>query len=79
MNAYLWHGVARVSDNYHPQGSVLIEAATVERAREIAVIKPWYGDQAPTPMEGLDRAPDQIFVSPGNEEKVWVFPDAGCC
>lgn len=39
MKAFLWHLCKRVSDNYHENGSVLIEAATIERARELAVIE----------------------------------------
>lgn len=73
MKAYLWHGIESVSDNYHERGSVLIEASSIERARELAVIPEF------VPMKGVEREPDRIFESDSTEEKVWVFPDAGCC
>lgn len=73
MKAYLWHEISKVSDNYHQNGSVLIEADSLERARELAVIDG--GD----PMVGTEREPDLILESNSEVEKVWVFPNAGCC
>lgn len=80
MKAFLWHGIAKVSSNYHEHGSVLIEAETIEMARELAVLKDWFDDEAPIQkMVGVDREPDAIFESNSTKENVWVFPDAGCC
>ena len=76
MKAYLWHGVEKVSDYYHCGGSVLIEARSLERARQIAVIK--YENNKEIPMS-VSGQPDAIFESGSTEERVWVFPDAGCC
>ena len=78
MKAFLWKGIEEVSDNYHTDGSVLIEAETLERARELARIKGWR-EEDKGPMVGIDAEPDLILDSPSKEEKVWVFPDAGCC
>lgn len=79
MKAYLWHEIENVSWNYHEEGSVLIEAETLKRAREIAFFKDPFNDDKLTSMEGIEREPDRIFDSDAKEEKVWVFPNAGCC
>ena len=71
MNAYLWHQIKHCSDNYHENGSVLIQAKTVERAREIGTAN--YG-----PMD-ICGEPDEVFMCNSTEEKIWVFPNAGCC
>lgn len=80
MKAFLWKDIKEVSDNYHTNGSVLIEAETLERAREIAIFN------AATPMnpefvkmKGVEKDPDLILTSESRLEKVWVFPNAGCC
>lgn len=81
MKAFLWHDIDKVSSNYHERGSVLIEAETIERARELAMVSGSSGwpEKEAGPMEDITREPDAIFESNSNEEKVWVFPDAGCC
>lgn len=80
MKAFLWHSISKVSSNYHEHGSVLIEAETVERAREIAVFQDYLDDESPLiKMVGVDSDPSAIFESTSTQEKVWVFPDAGCC
>lgn len=78
IKAYLWVGLKSVSNSYHEWGSVLIQAETVERARELAVITS-HGDQRP--MQDVSVEPDAVFIcEPDNQvEKVWVFPDSGCC
>lgn len=76
MKAFLWDGLEEVSDNYHPHGSVLIEAESLERAREIAVFNK--GGNI-IKMNGIEAEPDAIFDSTSLVEKVWVFPNAGCC
>ncbi len=70
MKAFLWHDIERVSSNYHPGGSVLIEAMSIEMARELA-LKSY--------IKGAEKEPDATFVSSSEVEKIWVFPDAGCC
>lgn len=71
MKAFLWYEIGVVSDRYHSGGSVLIEAETLERAREIAL-------NGETKMK-VEKEPDAIFDSTSKTEKLWVFPDAGCC
>lgn len=71
MKAFLWHIIEHVSAEYHHEGSVLIVASSLERAREI-------GRMENEKME-LAKLPDAEFESFSDEEKVWVFPNAGCC
>lgn len=67
MKAFLWYNIDKVSNNYHEDWSVLIEADSIERARELAVN-----------MRGVEKEPDAIFTSENKAEKVWIFPNAGC-
>lgn len=76
MKAFLWHQAEKVSENYHDNGSVLIEADSLERAKELAVIDGWNDKKIKMKLGG---EPDLELDSPSDKEKVWVFPDAGCC
>lgn len=83
MKAFLWYGVDECSCSYHKGGSVLIEAETIERAREIAFFDTYdISDgykEIKKPITDISIEPDAIFDSHSTEEKVWIFPDAGCC
>lgn len=81
MKAFLWHEVESVTAQYHPGGSVLIVAESIERAREIAVFRDWStsaGALVDMKMP-LEAEPDLVLQAEGQPEKVWVFPNAGCC
>lgn len=83
MKAFLWSNVSKCTERYHSGGAVLIEAENLERAREIGVFKyDEYTDQgeveATARISDLEREPDAVFETTG-EEKVWVFPNSGCC
>ena len=53
MKAFIWHEITSVSSRYHNEGSVLIIAESIERARQLAFD---YGN-----ISGVDRDPDFIF------------------
>lgn len=72
MNVYVWQRVQQCSDNYHPEGGVVVFAATEARARELANEKP--GCHIST----LEVVSETRHCS-GGEEAVYIFPDAGCC
>jgi hypothetical protein len=73
MKMFIWMSAEMVSSRYHSDGGLMVIASTEERARELA------------------NGTEDVVVSPGNtvdhvyellgapEEKVLVFPDAGCC
>lgn len=75
MKAFLWYNIDVASLSWHTEGSVLVEAETLSRAREIAVIM----DGKKAVKMSVDGEPDAVFESSSKEEKIWVFPDAGCC
>ncbi len=79
MKAYLWHDIDKVSENYHERGSVLIQAESLERARELSKCCTDKYREGSYSMIGTDAEPDAVFECDSTEEKVWVFPDAGCC
>lgn len=70
MKAFLWYGLDKVSNCFHEEGSVLIEAETIERAREMA---------NESCIRDVSKEPNAIFESNSKKEKMWIFPDAGCC
>jgi hypothetical protein len=85
MKAFLWHNIDVVSNCFHSDGSVLIVAETVERARELGVLtESDYNFETKetttkTIKMTIDRDPDAVFNANELEEKVFVFPNAGCC
>jgi hypothetical protein len=73
MNIFIWEKLQVCSDRYHPEGGLLVIAATLERARELAV-----ADFSKT--SAVSEEPDHVWGTFAmNEEKVITFPDAGCC
>jgi hypothetical protein len=66
----MWHRIDNATNNYHPEGGVVVFANTEERARDIARLQG--ADIAP------DEAPDEVRKTQG-KEAVYIMPDAGCC
>lgn len=73
MKVFIWNNINELTDNYHSDGGLVVVAKDLERAHELAR------------NEGVEFAEDELaptieyntddFV----EEKVFIFPDAGCC
>ena len=85
MNIYIWESVNQATANYHSEGAVVVVAASETRARELANthITIHYGDEehldtAINPKEKVD-AVYALAVGMDHQEKVFIFPDAGCC
>ena len=76
MKAYVYNYVDGLTDNWHDGGGLLIitEGDPQQALNlELAGHEPY--KQAPTLPE-----PDAIYkVHKGQEEKVFIFPDSGCC
>ena len=72
MKIFIWKRVGQCSYNYHTEGGVTVIAETEERARELA-----------NELEYCDILPEEIPDLVANvdymNEKVFIFPDAGCC
>ena len=78
MHAYIWEYTGPVSNRWHDGGGLVIVAPTLDRAKTM-----WaehchrlgIGDS-----EAADTAPDYMMgTSPIEPERIWVFPDSGCC
>jgi hypothetical protein len=70
MKVFIWY-VDKCSDNYHSDGGVIVFANTEERAREIA------NDKDGCEIRD-DEMPEDVREASG-EERVFIFPNAGCC
>lgn len=67
-----------LTSNYHSRGSALVKADSEEEARRILseynqenrkVNDSWWDDTPPLKIESCEPAKDRIYI----------FPDAGCC
>lgn len=72
MKIFIWERVGQCSCNYHSEGGVTVFAETEERARELANNE--YGCNIT-----LEEIPDLVADVDYTSEKVFIFPDAGCC
>ena len=72
MKVFIWKRVQQCSDNWHPEGGVVVFAADEARARELA-----------NKESGCEidpgEAPDDIRNVTSGKEAVYIMPDAGCC
>lgn len=72
MRVFIWEKVNQCSNNYHSEGGVVVIADNLKRAVEIA-----------NQVQGCDiqssEMPDDVYSIIADEEKVFIFPDAGCC
>lgn len=81
MNIYVWKYVGGLTSAYHDEGGVLAVAATKERAVElIEAAAENYDDDCPARRSaGLAEDPDLVLPTEPADERVMIFPDAGCC
>jgi hypothetical protein len=72
MKVFIWHRIDQCSDNYHTEGGVVVFAADEARARELANAR-----------EGCEikpkEVPSEVRECDGDDERVFIMPDAGCC
>ncbi len=74
MKMWVWKSVNKVSDNWHPDGGLLVVAADEYSAREL-IANAW---GVAVSEEEWPKA--QVFeLLPGVHPQLMVFPDAGCC
>lgn len=65
MRTFIFESVEDLTDNYHANGGAVVIAESLDRVYEI-------NDRL------RDQKPDYEYESQG-EEKIFIFPDAGCC
>ena len=67
---FIWNIVAYLTNNYHSSGGLVVIADNLEDAKILAMEKDVkFDDETPTVYELKDIV----------EDKVYIFPDAGCC
>ena len=74
MNMYVWEDIQELTDNYHSDGGLVVLASSEARARELAIER--------GVKFGQNDVPDVYPLcacSATEEERVYLFPDAGCC
>lgn len=72
MKVFVWERIEDCSGSYHSEGGVVVFAKDETRARELA-------NEIPDCNISKDELPDYIRNVTGNGERVFIFPDAGCC
>lgn len=78
MKAFVWKRLEKVTDNWHPEGGVLVIAQTLDKAQEMlaaANIRDVSESALPAPYLEMDIDTRAQNVDP----QIVVFPDAGCC
>lgn len=71
---FVWEYSDKVTDNYHSGGGVLAIADDIVEARRLCAEG---GIEADSPF--FNKEPDYSALIDAVEDKVFVFPDAGCC
>jgi hypothetical protein len=73
MRVYIWERIQELTDNYHSDGGLVVVAANLQRAIELAEAEGvTFSDKETIPTINYSVVADV-------EEKVFIFPDAGCC
>jgi hypothetical protein len=76
MKVFIWERIEKLTDNWHTDGGLVVVAANLQRAVELAEAegvefsKGDYDELTPSNLYNTDDSA---------EEKVFIFPDAGCC
>lgn len=79
MKIFIWDHVEECTENYHTDGAVAIIAPSLKRAREIAFFDVGLA-RFKKPIKGIEIEPSHSYELKGfHEEKVLIFPNAGCC
>ena len=70
MKVFIWQRINHATDNYHPEGGVVVIAGDLDRAVRLAADKGAI----------IDKMPDRTLdVHDNASEEVFIFQDAGCC
>lgn len=75
MKMFIWEYLGGLTGNYHDGGGVLVVAETQDRAVELIKL---HNSELVVEF-GDNPEADLIYEVEANEEKIMIFPDAGCC
>jgi hypothetical protein len=80
MKLWIWNDISEgLTSNYHSGGGAVVIAETRERAESLLRVEAPdldVSDEDLHPLEPVDAIYD-LWGKP--DEKVFIFPDAGCC
>ena len=71
---FVWKSVSGLTSNYHDGGGAVVIAGDREVARELL-----RANGVSPSSEVFTQEPDFTASVVEEEEKVFIFPDAGCC
>ena len=75
MNIYIFENVSELTRYYHNSGGLVVIAPSKERVEELV-------EAHDEPINISDEEWDEVLEYPTVDiakERVFVFPDAGCC
>lgn len=74
---FIWDEVDNLTHNWHDDGGLVVVAVDLAKARELIVDN----GRIPASCTALTDPPDHTYpLKRGTyQDKVFVFPDAGCC
>ena len=73
MTIFIWNNVGNLTDNYHDDGGLVVIAASLDAA------KVQIENACQKGCTALKDTPDFQASVEANEEKIFMFPNAGCC
>lgn len=80
MKIFIWERVDMVTDSYHHEGGVAIIAKDINRAIETGLENfPKEHLERSGKLENIKTARYEEYSIKSDEEKIFIFPDAGCC
>lgn len=74
MKIFIWENVTGLTHSYHDGGGTIVFAESLEKARDLLKAK-----GVSNTSEAFSTEPDYETLAPHSEERVFIFPDAGCC
>lgn len=82
-SVYIYEELAKVSGNYHEGGGAVIVSEDPQKAwfkywTDIVAEHPSNAEYEELAKEKLPE-PTATYPTEATEEKVFIFPDAGCC
>ena len=71
MKIFIWENINKLTDNWHSEGGLVVIAQSLLRAKKLA--------QEKGVIFGKKNDKLISYQIIAKEEKVFIFPNAGCC
>lgn len=82
MKIFILENVEELTSNYHTNGAMAIIAQDIERAKILSRTngyKSYFDGTCVTEVSEDEWSKALVYECDATEEKVFIFPDAGCC